>query len=102
MAAGASCPCRCSYRSPTYEECGGHDSGWPDAVERRRGALRRHRERVASEDALFALRRRRDAGKLVDRFEHPFGGGDAAHRLFAAELVPDFAVVRRRLLEEPD
>src|SRR2546428_4384260 len=57
---------------------------------------------MSAEQARLVFRRRLGAGELVDRFQYAFGRRDTAHRLAAAELVPDLAVVRRRLLEETD
>src|SRR2546425_6470469 len=79
-----------------------HDHRGPDAVEHRRRTCWRNGEWMPAKNTLLVFGRRFDAGDLVDGFEHAFGGRDAAHRLATPELVPDLAVVRRGLLEEPD
>ena len=57
---------------------------------------------MAAENRLVRLSGRLDAGKIVNRLEHAFGGRGAAHLAAPAELVPDFAVMRARLLEQAD
>src|SRR3989449_8352366 len=79
-----------------------HDHRGPDAVEHRRRTCWRNGEWMPAKNTLLVFGRRFDAGDLVDGFEHAFGGRDAAHRLATPALVPDLAVVRRGLLEEPD
>ena len=51
----------------------------PDAVEHRRGALRRDRQRVAAEHLVVFFHRRLDAGQVVDRLERALRRRRAAH-----------------------
>src|SRR5256885_4945838 len=57
---------------------------------------------MSAEYLVVALDRRRDTGEVVDRLENAFGGREMAHRLPAAEVVLDLAVMRARLLEQTD
>src|SRR5262245_639307 len=56
---------------------------------------------MTAKDLVAGFDRRRRAGELEDGLEHAVRRRQAAHGALAAELVPDLAVVRRRLLEEP-